>query len=431
MRKFLPYQQYDVRAIEDWLNTQSMAGLCLTKMDGFFPVFKPYIDHLYHYRVRYNPIGKPPAGYKHYWGKLYIYEEQDPKKLPKAAHAKDSVSAARDQKKPFFALALLVALFGIIFSLVQNFADASSLYIGAGCVAGVGVLAWLGLIFLGWKRGADIASGKLNPDEQPPNPKTKLLTTVACFLTIACMLAVVLSEAVPSEPIEKPETPEACVDAFFEGNYEYRSTQQTLDELGFMVETVIEGKRTNGEVAKEAYEYISCPYTLSWTECYAEEGSNGTTRVKLLMSTGEWVLTSGYLGTPSYHENMVYSGEETIGDVLCEVYTTSYEWTVPESFNLTDEENAQLSGSIISLTYWLNKETGVPVKIVTDSGDSPRWMNIAYTYANRYASMMFDMTLEDAIAMYPEEDEYLNVQIFEVLDFGTHITIEDPHPVME
>ena len=30
-----------------------------------------------------------------------------------------------------------------------------------------------------------------------------------------------------------------------------------------------------------------------------------------------------------------------------------------------------------------------------------------------------------------EEDEYLNVQIFEVLDFGDHITIEDPHPVME
>ena len=28
--------------------------------------------------------------------------------------------------------------------------------------------------------------------------------------------------------------------------------------------------------------------------------------------------------------------------------------------------------------------------------------------------------------MYPEEDEYLNVQIFEVLDFGEHITIEDP-----
>ena len=232
---------------------------------------------------------------------------------------------------------------------------------------------------------------------------------------------------VPSAP-EKPATPEACVDAFFAGNYAYRSTQETLDENGNVVKTVIEGKRTNGDIAKEAYKYIECPYTLSWTECYAEEASYGTTKVKLLMSTGEWVLTSGYLGTESYHENMVLTGEETIGDVLCEVYTTSYEWTVPENFNLTDEENDALSGSIITLTYWLNKETGIPVKIVTDSGDSPRWLNIAYTYANRNASMMFDMTLEDAIAMYPAEEEYLNVQTFEVLDFGEHITIEDPNP---
>ena len=149
------------------------------------------------------------------------------------------------------------------------------------------------------------------------------------------------------------------------------------------------------------------------------------------MGNGEWVLTRGYRGTPSYHENLVLQGEETVGDVVCEVYTTSYEWTVPESFNLTDEENLQLGGSIISLTYWLNKETGVPVKIVTDSGDSPRWINIAYTYANRNASMMFDMTLDDAIAMYPADEEYLNIQIFEVLDFGDHIEIIDPNPSMD
>ena len=256
-----------------------------------------------------------------------------------------------------------------------------------------------------------------------PNPKHKLLTLIVSLITILAM--VIAAVTVPTPP-EKPATPEACVDAFFAGNYEYRTTQETLDENGNPVKTIIEGKRTNGEIAKEAYKYVECPYTLSWTECYAEEGSNNTTRVKLLMNTGEWVLTSGYLGTPSYHENMVLQGEETVNGILCEVYTTSYEWAVPENFNLTDEENELLGGSIISLTYWLDKETGLPVKIVTDSGDSPRWMNIAYTYANRYASMMFDMTLEDGIAMYPAEAEYLNVQTFEVLDFGNHIEILDP-----
>ncbi len=424
MRKFLPYQQYDVRAIEEWLNKQSMAGYRLIKMDGVFPTFKKYIDHQYHYRVCYIPEGKP-TGYAHYWGKLYIYESQDKTALPAPSYVKDSELAARDRKKPFYALALLVALYAVLDAIYSGYTVASPLFLGAAAVAVAAELVWLVLIFMDYKRGGHIASGKLNPEAQPPNPKHKCLTLIISVLTIMAMVIAVIT--VPTPP-EKPATPEACVDAFFAGNYAYRSTQENLDENGNVVKTVIEGKRTNGSPAKEAYKYLECPYTLSWTECYAEEASHGTTKVKLLMSTGEWVLTSGYLGTPSYHENMVLTGEETIGDVLCEVYTTSYEWTVPENFGLTEEEAEALSGSVISLTYWLNKETGVPVKIVTDSGDSPRWLNIAYTYANRNASMMFDMTLEDAIAMYPAEDEYLNVQIFEVLDFGEHITIEDPKP---
>ena len=427
MRKFLPYQQYDVRAIEEWLNKQSMAGYRLVKMDGVFPTFKKYIDHQYHYRVRYIPEGKV-TGYTHYWGKLYIFESQDKADLPAPAYVKDSELAARDRRFPFYALALLVALFAVLEAVYSGYTTASPLFLAAAAVTAIAEVIWLALIFTDYKRGGDIAKGKRNLNDTPPSPKHKRLTLIISLVTIFAMLIAAIT--VP-EPAEKPATPEACLDAFFAGNYAYRSTQETLDENGNVAKTVIEGKRTNGEIAKEAYKYVECPYTLSWTECYAEEASYGTTKVKLLMSTGEWVLTSGYLGTESYHENMVLTGEETIGDVLCEVYTTSYEWTVPENFGLTAEENEALSGSIISLTYWLDKETGIPVKIVTDSGDSPRWLNIAYTYANRNASMMFDMTLEDAIAMYPEEAEYLNLQTFEVLDFGEHIEIIDPKPVMD
>ena len=248
--------------------------------------------------------------------------------------------------------------------------------------------------------------------------------TFSVLLAIALLLTAAACSAAS-------KTPEEQVDAFFAGNYAYRTTVEQLDENGELVKTVIEGKRTNGEPAMEYYKYIECPYTLSWDECYAVEASYGTTTVKLHMSTDEWVLTSGYLGAPSYHENLVHSGEETVGGKLCDVYTTSYLWTVPENYGLTEEENAALSNTTIHLTYWMDKETGIPVKIVTDNGDALRWANIAYTYANRYASMQFNMTLEDAIALYPEEDTYHNMQIFEVLDFGKHITIEDPHPVME
>ena len=193
MRKFLPYQQYDAYAIEQWLNKQSMAGYRLVKMDGFFPVFKRYIDHLYHYRVRYNVIGKPPAGYKYYWGKLYIYEEQDETKLPKATHAKDSISAAQEQKKPFFALALMVALFSILESMISDFAILSPLYLACGCVATVAEVVWLAAIFMTWNRGRKIAKETIDIVNQPPTPTLKFVTLISCLVTIAAMVIVALA----------------------------------------------------------------------------------------------------------------------------------------------------------------------------------------------------------------------------------------------
>ena len=85
----------------------------------------------------------------------------DPALLPKAAYLKESITAAREQKKPFYALALLVALFGIITALCSSMANASPLFWVTGITSAVGVVAWLALIFLSWKRGHDIAEGKL------------------------------------------------------------------------------------------------------------------------------------------------------------------------------------------------------------------------------------------------------------------------------
>ena len=187
MRKFLPYQQYDVRAIEEWLNKQSMAGYRLVKMDGVFPTFKKYIDHQYHYRVRYIPEGKP-TGFSHYWGKLYIYESRDKSTLPVPSYVKDSQLAARDRKFPFFALALLVALFAILEAVYSNHTAASPLFLGAAAVTAIAEVAWLALIFMDHKRGGNIAKGKVSVDTLPPNPKHKLLTLIVSLITILAMV---------------------------------------------------------------------------------------------------------------------------------------------------------------------------------------------------------------------------------------------------
>ncbi len=223
-------------------------------------------------------------------------------------------------------------------------------------------------------------------------------------------------------------TPEETIDAFFSsGDYAYRTTQEALDDEGNVVQTIIEGKRTNStSPKKEYYEYLESPYTLSYTECYAEQNENNVVRVKLHMTTDKWVDTTGSVATVPYHESLTPAGEDTVNSTLCDVYTTSYLWEVPESFGLTEDEAAQLSGTEIKLTYYMDKASGLPVRIVTDSGDVTRWLNIAYTYANRYASMLFDLTLEQAMELYPEQEQYHNVQIFDILDSGDHIEVTDP-----
>ena len=191
MRKFLPYQQYDVLAIEQWLNKQSMAGYRLVKMDGVFPTFKKYYDHLYHYRVCYSPARKV-KGYTHFWGDLYIYESQSKDELPTPSYVRDSISAAQHQSKPFFALALMVALFAILESMISGFAALSPAYIGFGSLAAVAEVVWLIAIFLGWNRGRKIAKEAINVVDCPPTPTLKFATLISCIVSIAAMLVVAL-----------------------------------------------------------------------------------------------------------------------------------------------------------------------------------------------------------------------------------------------
>ena len=191
MRKFLPYQQYDVQAIEQWLNEQSMAGRRLVKMDGFFPTFKTYYDRLYHYRVIYSPNVKP-KGYSHYWGDLYIFEAQAKEDLPAPSYVRDSMLAAQHQKKPFFALALLVALFAVVEAMISGFSTLTPAFLICGSIAAAGEIAWLATIFLSWQRGNKIAKNALNTTLQPPTPAVKTIMTVSCFVSIAAMAAVVL-----------------------------------------------------------------------------------------------------------------------------------------------------------------------------------------------------------------------------------------------
>jgi len=191
MIKFLPYQQYDVQAIETWLNKHAQKGLRLVKMDGVFPKFKKNYDRMVYYRVRYAPID-PPKGYSHYWGSLYIYEAQDKADLPNASYEKGSVMAAKNQKKPWYAIALLIAMVYVAVTLAQQLSSATPAFLALGGVAVASMLIWLVFIFLDWRRSRQIADGTLNPSANPPDPKAKTILTVSSIVSVLTTLLTAL-----------------------------------------------------------------------------------------------------------------------------------------------------------------------------------------------------------------------------------------------
>lgn len=196
MTKFLPYQQYDVQAIENWLNGHAQRGLRLVKMDGVFPKFKRNYDRMVYYRVRYAPKD-PPKGHAFYWGDLYIYEAEDPADLPNPNYAKGSVMAANAQKKPWYALALLICALFMAWTLLGSLSEGAPAYLISGGISVAAQAVWLVCIWLDRKRSRSIADSTIDPAVTLPNPKTKAVHTAASIVAFAAaMLAVLIGEGI-------------------------------------------------------------------------------------------------------------------------------------------------------------------------------------------------------------------------------------------
>ena len=191
MKKYLPYQQYDLLAIENWLNSYARKGYRLVKMDGMFPEFKKHYDKLVHYRVRYIP-NNTRTDHAFYWGDLYIYESDDPASLPKPSYEKGSVMAAKAQKFPWFVIALAICAIFTLWNVCSNL-SVPPLLVVSQAVSTVAQFLWIALIVLDWRRSRGIANGTLNPVKQPPSPVTKRLTTVASLVAIFTVVVTVLA----------------------------------------------------------------------------------------------------------------------------------------------------------------------------------------------------------------------------------------------
>ena len=184
MLKRIPYEQYQVAAVEQWLNDRAAQGYALVGLVGPYARLQQ-TDSPEVYRVRYLPDGPSEDGLLN-WGSLYIYRAQRPDDLPAATHAADSLLASEKVATPGVMDVIIFVLSMVImwYMVYRVFMDHYFLAAIGAAVAFIGIM----VNTTQWRRKAREMVVACGQAEARPNTKTTIFGNV-CILTFVVLLA--------------------------------------------------------------------------------------------------------------------------------------------------------------------------------------------------------------------------------------------------
>lgn len=184
----MPYNQYDVLAIENWLNGIAAKGYKLTSFGASFCEFEKNEGNPIYYRVRYID-GNTNIGDTFWWGDLYVYHSEDCSALPPPNYNEDAAICAAKQGKPHLLLINILAIAYIIRQLLPNF----SMYppaLNAVCV--IAILLWATTLIediIQWGRAFRLATGKITVSASTtPLPHLKNICRILQIGVGVCVL---------------------------------------------------------------------------------------------------------------------------------------------------------------------------------------------------------------------------------------------------
>ena len=179
MFKHIPYAQYDVAALEVWVNEQAAQGYKLVRFRGSRAEFRENPGPRKYYRARFSADGSHSEGAVA-WGGLYFYQADSPDKLPKQKHAADAKAIAEQLARPKMAEIMLLLLVGVMVL--------EMLLMGYWFVAFAAALTFLSLAydqFTLHHRASLIARSK---PVSAPKPKIWWLDRACMALVVAALL---------------------------------------------------------------------------------------------------------------------------------------------------------------------------------------------------------------------------------------------------
>lgn len=191
MRKFLPYWQYDVLAIETWLNDIAAQGYKLTSLGAFVCKFEKNEGKRIYYRVRYIDANKD-IGDAFWWGDLYVYHSENPNDLPRPNYDEDAKVCASKQGKPRQLLVSVLAVAWLVKRAYDDIAFGLPWLTAASIVTIVMWLLYLLNDYLRWSRANHLAMGSFSVAVNPPKPYIKLFGGIVeslAFIALALILA--------------------------------------------------------------------------------------------------------------------------------------------------------------------------------------------------------------------------------------------------
>lgn len=178
MRKFMPYEQYDVLAIENWLNDIAAQGYLLTDFGANFCKFKKNDGKRVYYRVRYIDANKD-IGDAFWWGDLYVYHSENPNDLPRPNYNEDAKICASKQGKPW---QMIISVLSVAWLVKQAYDDIAFGLPWLTAASIVIIVMWL-LYLIGdslrWSRANHLTTENITVTTNPPKRYGKLITHIA------------------------------------------------------------------------------------------------------------------------------------------------------------------------------------------------------------------------------------------------------------
>lgn len=194
MIKFLPFHQYDVFAIENWLNDIASQGYMLTSFGASFCKFKRNEGKRIYYRVRYID-GNREIGDAFWVGDLYVYHSENPHDLPRPNYNEDAKDCASKVGKPWSMIITTLVFLYLIISFGNKFGE--SLFQGEllSVLASIGlviayILSWLDT-YLQWSRANHIRNNDITVTTHPPSKHSKALMHITQILCTVLLLLIV------------------------------------------------------------------------------------------------------------------------------------------------------------------------------------------------------------------------------------------------